>query len=153
VTITLNHALTKIDITLTLNNEFAKSGLNKATDLTDFKVSSKSGFNFVATTGVVTAKSDTKAKVTACRNSFVEGERSVANYECIVVPETAKVTVVFSIGSTIYTWTSAEVQLQQGYKYAIALTVGDDVVTMAPDGITATPWTAQTGEPTSINTH
>ena len=62
-------------------------------------------------------------------------------------------TVSFKIGEKTYSWTSAEVQLEQGYKYAIALTVGADVVTIAPDGITASPWTPQSGTPTDINTH
>ena len=58
VTITLSHALTKIDVTLTLGNEFAKSDLNKETDLTDFVVSSKGSFYFDAREGFVYASAD-----------------------------------------------------------------------------------------------
>lgn len=154
VSITLSHALTKIDVTLTLGNEFEKSGLNKATDLTDFVVSSKGSFAFNAREGYVADLHDGDVNVKACRNSFVQAAKSVANYECIVVPySNTKLTVSFKIGEKNYSWTSAEVPLEQGYKYAIALTVGDDVVTIAPNGITASPWTPQSGTPTDINTH
>ncbi|MBR2202365.1 MAG: fimbrillin family protein [Bacteroidales bacterium] len=150
VSITLSHALTKIDVTLTLGNEFAKSGLNKATDLTDFEVSSKGSFFFDAREGFVYASSNNAdVDVKAYRNSFTQAEKSVANYECIVVPYLqTKLTVSFKIGDKPYSWTSAEVQLVQGYKYAIALTVGADAVTVAQDGITASPWTPQSGTPT-----
>ena len=154
VTITLSHALTKIDVTLTLGNEFAKSDLNKETDLTDFVVSSKGSFFFDARDGFVGALDNDDVNVKACRNSFTQDAKSVANYECIVVPSShRKLTVSFKIGEEIYSWTSAEVQLKQGYKYAIALTVGDDAVTIAPNGITASPWAPQSDTPTDINTH
>lgn len=155
VPITLSHALTKIDVTLTLGNEFAKSDLNKATDLTDFVVSSKGSFYFDARHGsVLDAQSTDDVNVKAYRNSFTQAVQSVANYECIVVPSSQrKLTVSFKIGEKTYSWTSAEVQLEQGYKYAIALTVGNDAVTVAQDGITASPWTPQSDTPTNINTH
>ena len=155
VTITLSHALTKIDVTLTLGNEFAKSDLNKETDLTDFLVSSKGSFYFYAMDGFVYASANNDdVKIKAYRNSFTKADQSVANYECIVVPYLqTKLTVSFKIGDKTYSWTSAEVQLVQGYKYAIALTVGADVVTITPDGITASPWTPQSDTPTNINTH
>jgi len=156
VPITLSHALTKIDVTLTLGNEFAKSDQNKATDLTDFVVSSSKGsFYFAAREGFVYASADNDdVNVKAYRNSFTKADQSVANYECIVVPYLqTKLTVSFKIGDKNYSWTSAEVQLKQGYKYAIALTVGNDAVTVAQDGITASPWTPQSDTPTDINTH
>lgn len=155
VTITLRHALTKIDVTLTLGNEFAKSDLNKETDLTDFVVSSKGSFLFDARHGdVLAALDNADVNVKAYRNSFTKADQSVANYECIVVPYLqTKLTVSFKIGEKTYSWTSAEVQLEQGYKYAIALTVGADAVTITPDGITASPWTPQSDTPTNINTH
>ena len=155
VTITLSHALTKIDVTLTLGNEFAKSDLNKASDLTDFVVSSNGSFFFDAREGYVDADLDNgDVNVKAYRNSFTQAAQSVANYECIVVPSSQrKLTVSFKIGEKTYSWTSAEVQLEQGYKYAIALTVGNDAVTVAQDGITASPWTPQSDTPTNINTH
>lgn len=155
VKITLSHALTKIDVTLTLGNEFAKSDLNKATNLTDFVVSSKGSFFFDAREGLVhEAINNDDVKVKAYRNSFTQAAQSVANYECIVVPYLqTKLTVSFKIGDKNYSWTSAEVRLVQGYKYAIALTVGADAVTVAQDGITASPWTPQSDTPTDINTH
>jgi hypothetical protein len=103
---------------------------------------------------VLAAQSNDDVKVKAYRNSFTEADQSVANYECIVVPYSQrKLTVSFKIGEKTYSWTSAEVQLVQGYKYAIALTVGSDAVTVAQDGITASPWTPQSDTQTNINTH
>jgi hypothetical protein len=44
--------------------------------------------------------------------------------------------------------------LESGHRYAIALEVGDDSVTLAPDGITATPWNAeQESNPANLNTY
>lgn len=158
--IALNHALTKIDITLTLANEFQKADLNKAADLTDFTVGSYKNFSFSQDEdGYISPLGDETINVKAYRSSFTQGANSVAKYECIVVPTAqyihpkTKLAVSFKIGEKTYTWTSAEVTLEHGYKYAIELTAGSDAVTTtAPGGFTATPWTG-TDTPTNINTH
>lgn len=155
ISITLSHALSKIDVTLTLADEFAKNNLNNAADLTDFTISSKGSFQFTPVDGTVSVEPNAEAiSVKAYQSSYTSGTTSVANYECIVVPEASTtLTVSFKIGDKTYTWTKSGVELKQGYKYDLALNVGSDAVTVANDGISASSWTGQSDTPTDINTH
>ncbi len=154
--ITLGHALTKLDIALTLNNEFYRNSLNTA-NIQDFTISTKDGFAFKASDGTATATT-TAAEITpflaSATNATDANKKSVANFEGIVVPETAtKIIVTFKIGTKTYSWTSAEVELKAGYRYAIALEVGGDVVTLGNKGIHAAAWDDQTPSQNGLNTY
>ncbi len=166
IKVTLTHGLAKIDVTLTLNTQFFKDHLFPA-DISDFTVTSYNKFCVSPTKQTAFEYNDgnlstipVKAFQSAHTDATAESSRSTATYECIVVPTLDKssdkttLTVRFAIGDKYYSWTSAETALASGHRYAIALEVGDDAVTLAPDGITATPWNAeQESNPANLNTY
>ena len=164
IKVTLTHGLAKIDVTLTLNTQFFKDNLSPA-DISDFTVTSYNRFLVNPTRPTAYAYLNDGASIihvkafqSAHTDATAESSRSTATYECIVVPTingtTTTLTVRFAIGDKYYSWTSAETALASGHRYAIALEVGDDAVTLAPDGITATPWNAeQESNPTNLNTY
>lgn len=166
IKVTLTHGLAKIDVTLTLNTQFFKDNLSPA-DISDFTVTSYQKFLVNPTKPTAYAYLNDGASIihvkafqSAHTDATAESSRSTATYECIVVPtldkssNTTTLTVRFAIGDKYYSWTSAETALASGHRYAIALEVGDDAVTLAPDGITATPWNAeQESNPTNLNTY
>jgi hypothetical protein len=164
IKVTLTHGLAKIDVTLTLNTQFFKDHLFPA-DISDFTVTSYNKFRVSPTNQTAFVYNDgnlstipVKAFQSAHTDATAESSRSTATYECIVVPTIGSnkttLTVRFAIGDKYYSWTSAETALESGHRYAIALEVGDDAVTLAPDGITATPWNAeQESNPANLNTY
>ena len=162
IKVTLTHGLTKIDVTLTLNTQFFKDHLFPA-DISDFTVTSYNKFCVSPTTSTAFEYNEgsqstiqVKAFQSAHTDATAESSRSTATYECIVVPTTGTttLTVRFAIGDKYYSWTSAETALASGHRYAIDLEVGDDAVTLAPDGITATPWNAEPeSNPANLNTY
>ena len=163
IKVTLTHGLAKIDVTLTLNTQFFKDHLSPA-DISDFTVTSYNKFRVDPTRATAFEYNDgqstiqVKAFQSAHTDATAESSRSTATYECIVVPtigsNTTTLTVRFAIGDKYYSWTSAETALASGHRYAIDLEVGDDAVTLAPDGITATPWNAeQESNPANLNTY
>jgi len=157
------HALTKLDVTLDLANEFYKVNpkLNNATDITEFTISgTNAGYQFNAMEtanenyGTVTVTASTPADILANQCAFTAATdadmHSYATYEAIVVPQTiaaGALTVSFKIGSRSFSWTNTEAYtLEQGKHYTLPLTVGFDTVTAPARGFTATSWEDQPGD-------
>ena len=154
------HALTKLDVTLELNDEFYAAGQNNATDITEFTISgTNAGYNFKAMQtanenyGTVTATAATAADILASQASFTAASEtdmhSYATYEAIVVPQeiaAGALTVSFKIGSRSFSWTNTEaITLEQGKHYTLPLTVGYDTVTAPARAFTASAWNDQPG--------
>ena len=156
------HALTKLDVTLDLANEFYKVDpkLNNASDITEFTISgTNAGYNFKAMQtanenyGTVTATAATAADILASQASFTAASEtdmhSYATYEAIVVPQeiaAGALTVSFKIGSRSFSWTNTEaITLEQGKHYTLPLTVGYDTVTAPARAFTASAWNDQPG--------
>ena len=157
------HALTKLDVTLDLANEFYKVDpkLNNASDITEFTISgTNAGYNFKAMQtanenyGTVTATAATAADILASQASFTAASdadmHSYATYEAIVVPQqiaAGALTVSFKIGSRSFSWTNTEaITLEQGKHYTLPLTVGYDTVTAPARAFTASAWNDQPGD-------
>ena len=157
------HALAKLDVTLDLANEFYKVDpkLNKATDITDVKISgTNAGYNFQPMQtanenyGTVTATTSTAADILPSQYEFTAGtaesKHSMAKYEAIVVPQTIAVgalTVSFKIGTRSFSWTNTVAYtLEQGKQYTLPLTVGNDGVTAPARAFTASSWEDQPGD-------
>jgi len=148
------HALSKLDVTLELKDEFYPANI-QATDITDVKISgSNLGYNFKAMEtanenyGTVTATASTAADILPSQYEFTAGtaesKHSMAKYEAIVVPQTiaaGQLTVSFKVGTRSFSWTNTqEITLKQGKKYTLPLTVGNDGVTAGSRAITASYW-------------
>ena len=157
------HALTKLDVTLDLANEFYKVNpkLNNASDITEFTISgTNAGYQFKATEtanenyGKVTVTNATAADILASQASFTAATdadmHSYATYEAIVVPQTiaaGQLTVSFKIGTRSFSWTNtAAITLEQGKHYTLPLTVGHDTVTLNARAFTVSSWEDQPGD-------
>ena len=156
------HALTKLDVTLDLANEFYKVNpkLNNASDITEFTISgTNAGYQFKAMEtsenyGTVTVTASTPADILASQASFTAASEtdmhSYATYEAIVVPQqiaAGALTVSFKIGTRSFSWTNTEaITLEQGKHYTLPLTVGYDTVTAPVRGFTVTSWEDQPGD-------
>ena len=160
------HALSKLDVTLDLANEFYKVNpkLNNASDITEFTISgTNAGYQFNAMEtanenyGTVTVTASTPADILANQCAFTAGidgtnedMHSHATYEAIVVPQTIAVgqlTVSFKIGTRSFSWTNTEaITLEQGKHYTLPLTVGSDTVTAPALAFSVSSWEDQTGD-------
>ncbi len=158
------HALTKLDVTLDLANEFYKVNpkLNNASDITEFTIKgTNAGYQFNAMEtanenyGTVTAAATpVAADILANQCAFTAGTdadmHSHATYEAIVVPQTiaaGQLTVSFKIGTRSFSWTNTEaITLEQGKHYTLPLTVGYDTTTLNARAFTVTSWEDQPGD-------
>lgn len=157
------HALTKLDVTLDLANEFYKNDpkLNNASDITEFTISgTNAGYQFEAMEtanenyGTVTVTASTPADILANQCAFTAATdadmHSHATYESILVPQTiaaGQLTVSFKIGTRSFSWTNTEAYtLEQGKQYTLPLTVGYDTVTAGSRAFTVTSWEDQPGD-------
>ena len=154
------HALTKLDVTLELNDEFYPANI-QATNITDVKISGTNlGYNFKAMEtanenyGTVTVTASTAADILPSQYEFTAGtaesRHSMAKYEAIVVPQTIAVgalTVSFKIGTRSFSWTNTVAYtLEQGKHYTLPLTVGNDGVTAPARAFSVTSWEDQPGD-------
>ena len=158
------HALTKLDVTLDLANEFYKNDpkLNNASDITEFTISgTNAGYQFEAMEtanenyGTVTAAATpVAADILANQCAFTAGTdadmHSHATYEAIVVPQTiaaGALTVSFKIGSRSFSWTNTEAYtLEQGKHYTLPLTVDYDTTTLNARAFSVSSWEDQPGD-------
>ena len=158
------HALTKLDVTLDLANEFYKVDpkLNNASDITEFTISgTNAGYQFKAMEtanenyGTVTAAATpVAADILANQCAFTAATdadmHSHATYEAIVVPQTiaaGQLTVSFKIGTRSFSWTNIEaITLEQGKHYTLPLTVGYDTTTLNARAFSVSSWEDQPGD-------
>jgi hypothetical protein len=158
------HALSKLDVTLDLANEFYKNDpkLNNASDITEFTISgTNAGYQFNAMEtanenyGTVTAAATpVAADILANQCAFTAATdadmHSYATYEAIVVPQeiaAGALTVSFKIGTRSFSWTNIEaITLEQGKHYTLPLTVGYDTTTLNARAFSVSSWEDQPGD-------
>ena len=149
------HALTKLDVTLELKDEFFLNSQNTA-NITDVKISGTNlGYTFQPMVtanenyGTVTAAATPVAgDILPMKGSYTDAtadsKHSTATYESIIVPQTiaaGQLTVSFKIGTRSFSWTNTTAYtLEQGKQYALPLTVGNDGVTAGSRAFTASNW-------------
>ena len=156
------HALSKLDVTLELADEFYKAEpkLNNASDITEFTIKgTNAGYNFLPTQtadenyGTVTVTAFTAADILAYQSTFTaatdDNKNSTAKYESIIVPQTiaaGQLTISFKIGNRSFSWTNTQAYtLEQGKQYTLPLTVGYNTVTTSATAFTASYWENGTG--------
>jgi len=154
------HALTKLDVTLDLNDEFYPANI-QASDITEFTIKgTNAGYQFKAMEtanenyGTVTVTASTAADILANQYNFTAGtaksKHSTAKYEAIIVPQTiaaGQLTVSFKIGNRSFSWTNTQAYtLEQGKQYTLPLTVGNDGVTAGSRAFTVSSWEDQPGD-------
>jgi len=157
------HALTKLDVTLDLANEFYKADpkLNNASDITEFTIKgTNAGYNFKPMEtanenyGTVSATASTDVDIMPYQSAFTSAtedhQHSTATYESILVPQpiaAGQLTVSFKIGTRSFSWTNTDdITLEQGKQYTLPLTVGYDAVTTSGRAFSVSSWEDQPGD-------
>ena len=152
--IEMNHAFCMIDIVVTLGTEFNVDGIPTTSPITEVTLGGTkitADVNVTAATNKITASSTAVATdITATKGDFEtpadnDKEKScISHFSCITVPQyvvenTFKVTL--KTADKLYEWTSAGlVQLKSGYRYTLELSMGNNVVLLKGEKITASPW-------------
>ena len=165
--IQFNHAFCMIDIVVTLGTEFNKPEVLKESPIVKVtlggtKIEASVDVKNAATTtaSVVTASEEAAATdITTTKGSFIPAENAdkkadpeknaISRFSCIAIPQTVGANtfkVSLMTADKLYEWTSAEpVVLQSGYRYTLKLSMGNDVVLLKGEKITASPWTEVSG--------
>lgn len=163
--IQFNHAFCMIDINVTLGTEFNKPSIPTASPITEVilegtkieanvDVKNAAGSTTTNAASVVTASNTaTAAKITTTKGTFDKAANAEANaishFSCITVPQNVAAKtfkVSLKTAGKLYEWTSeAAVELKSGYRYTLNLSMGNDVVLLKGEKITASPWGEGTG--------
>ena len=163
------HALSKLDVTLELADEFYKAEpkLNNASDITEFTIKgTNAGYNFQPMTaagnyGTVTAATTpVAADILPYQSTFTAAtetnQHSTTTYESIIVPQqiaAGALTVSFKIGTRSFSWTNTQAYtLEQGKQYTLPLTVGNNTVTAGSLAFTASNWENGNGTGSNLAT-
>lgn len=157
ISITFDHIMAKIDLTITLGTEFAETdnpitgvtfGGTKTACTYDYSAEESSKWSF--------ANDATATGITALEGTYTaptpEVPNATAQYEVILIPQEVAgetFTVSFKVDERVFNWTSAEaVTLASGYKYTLNLTAGKDIVTSSSFSTTA--WNTGTGDSNNL---
>mgnify|MGYP000693508227 CR=1 FL=1 len=158
LSIQMNHAFCMIDIVVTLGTEFNVSGVPTASPITEVTLGGTiidATVDVTNTNNIVTINSTAAKDITAIPGKFTKPENDdkekscISSFSCIVVPQTVAANtfkVSLKTADKLYEWTSAEpVELKSGYRYTLKLSMGNDVVLLKGEQITASPWGEGTG--------
>lgn len=158
LSIQMNHAFCMIDIVVTLGTEFNVSGVPTASPITEVTLGGTiidATVDVTNTNNIVTTNSTAAKDITAIPGKFTKPENDdkekscISSFSCIVVPQTVAANtfkVSLKTADKLYEWTSAEpVELKSGYRYTLKLSMGNDVVLLKGEQITASPWGEGTG--------
>ena len=155
--IQFNHAFCMIDINVTLGTEFNKPDILEKSPITEVTLEGtkiKANVDVKNATNIVTASEEaTAAKIITTKGSFDKAAnaeaKAISRFSCITVPQTVAANtfkVSLKTAGKLYEWTSdKEITLQSGYRYTLNLTMGNDVVLLKDEKITASPWGEGTG--------
>ena len=161
--IQFNHAFCMIDIVVTLGTEFNKPEVLKESPIVKVTLGGtkiEANVDVTKAASVVTASEEAAATdITTTKGSFIPAENAdkkadpeknaISRFSCIAIPQTVGANtfkVSLMTADKLYEWTSAEpVVLQSGYRYTLKLSMGNDVVLLKGEKITASPWTEVSG--------
>lgn len=155
--IQFNHAFCMIDINVTLGTEFNKPAILEKSPITEVTLEGtkiKANVDVKNATNIVTASEEaTAAKIITTKGSFDKAAnaeaKAISRFSCIAIPQTVAANtfkVSLMTAGKLYKWTSADpVELKSGYRYTLNLTMGNDVVLLKDEKITASPWGEGTG--------
>ena len=154
LSIKMNHAFCMIDINVTLGTEFNVSGVPTASPITEVTLGGTkitADVNATSTSNIVTAsETAVPTDITATKGDFDtpannDKEKScISHFSCITVPQNVAANtfkVSLKTAGKQYEWTSdKEITLQSGYRYTLELSMGNNVVLLKGEKITASPW-------------
>ena len=131
ISIPLDHVMSKLEVKVTLRNQYGGSDSNPITSAIVFGSATNATYS-TETTTPWSNKSDA-SDITPCLSAYNSTNR-IATYEAILIPQEIAAStfgVKVTIDGKSYTWKSANlIQLQGGMKYTLDLTLGKNELTL-----------------------
>ena len=132
ISIPLNHVMSKLEVKVTLRNQFGGSEANRITSAIVF--GSATSATYTITEGLKWNELSDALDITPCLSAPYNSAERIANYEAILIPQEIEANtfgVKVTIGDKSYTWKSANaITLQGGMKYTLDLTLGKNELTL-----------------------
>ena len=145
ISIPFNHIMSKLEITVTLRNQYGASETNPITSAITFGSATNATYSHAEATpwsNYNSAVSD----ISLCSSGSYSAAERTATYEAILIPQNIAAStfgVKVKIGDKTYTWKSANaVTLEGGKKYTLDLTLGKDELTL--NTISVSNWNEET---------
>ena len=131
ISIPFDHVMSKLEVKVTLRNQFGASDANPITSAIVF--GSAPSATYTITEGLKWNELSAASDITPCLSAYNSTNR-IANYEAILIPQNIA-SNTFGVKVTIdgksYTWKSANsIQLEGGKKYTLDLTLGKNELTL-----------------------
>ena len=151
ITVNLQHAMSKINLTIELGSEYEFSEEDVDLKITDVKIDGSSVSGDLASGGIYDVSGD-PTPISPFRTgtkpySKTDG-KAKATYEAILIPQTiasGNFTVSFKVDGKLYEWTyNQELTLAPTTAYTLKLIAGDDKV--QPVSFSVAAWKAGNGE-------
>lgn len=161
-----NHAFCQIIINVTLGTEFNKPNIPTITPITEAILGGTkitASVDVTKTDGIVTADAEAApTDIITTEGTFIQAnaveQHCTSSFSCIAIPQVVAAKtfkVALKTAGKLYEWTSPDaVTLKSGYKYTLNLSMGNDMLLIKKESITATPWTDgfEGGKPGSLET-
>ena len=132
ISIPLDHIMSKLEVKVTLRNQFGGSEENPITSAIVF--GSATSATYTITEGLKRNELSDESDITPCLSAPYNSTNRIATYEAILIPQEIAANtfgVQVTIGGKSYTWKSANsIQLQGGKKYTLDLTLGKNELTL-----------------------
>ena len=144
ISIPFNHIMSKLEITVTLRNQYGASETNPITSAITFGSATNATYSHAKETPWSTPSAVTDIKL--CPSESYSATERTATYEAILIPQNIAAStfgVKVKIGDKTYTWKSANaVKFDGGKKYTLNLTLGKDELTL--NTISVSSWNEKT---------
>ena len=148
ITVNLQHAMSKINLTIELGSEYEFSEEDVDLKITDVKIDGSSVSGDLASGGIYDVSGDPTPISPFCTGTTPYSKtngtitKAKATYEAILIPQdiaSGKFTVSFKVDGKLYEWTyNQELTLAPTTAYTLKLTAGDDKV--QPVSFSVAPW-------------
>ena len=132
ISIPFDHVMSKLEVKVTLRNQYGGSGSNPITSAIVF--GSAISATYTITGATKWSEPSAASDITSCLSAPYNSAERIANYEAILIPQKIASNtfgVKVTIGDKSYTWKSANfIQLEGGKKYTLDLTLGKNELTL-----------------------
>lgn len=133
ISIPFNHIMSKLEITVTLRNQYGASETNPITSAIAFGSATSATYSHAGETPWSNYNSAV-SNISLCPSGPYSAAERIATYEAILIPQNIAAStfgVKVKIGDKTYTWKSANaVTFEGGMKYTLNLTLGKDELTL-----------------------
>ena len=154
ITVNLQHAMSKINLTIELGSEYEFSKEDVDLKIKDVKIDGSSVSGDLASGGIYDVSGDPTPITplytgeTAFSKEAGKITKASATYEAILIPQTiasGEFTVSFKVDGKLYEWAyNQDLTLDPSTAYTLKLIAGDDKV--QPASFSVAPWKAGNGE-------